>query len=128
MCGNCGRILVIGDWPWPCTGDGDHSVHGGDRIRAIHTSERTVILRNPRTGEIRFPARADQPMHWKYARAGYERVELTNAQSVSEFERSSGRLHERSHYDPGSGRSERELTAHCEDQPGDPAPLPDFAD
>jgi hypothetical protein len=45
---------------------------------------------------------------------GYERVELGSAQAVREFERFSGRLHERSHYDPGSGRSERELAESAE--------------
>lgn len=124
-CDDCGRILETGDWPWPCGGSGDHSVHGGTLVSAIHTSERSVVYRNPRTGEIRYPARADVPVPPVYARQGYERVELTTHQDVKAFERSTGRLHERSHYDPGSGRSERELAASCDPRPGDPKPLED---
>ena len=124
-CVDCGRELAAGEWPWPCGGSGDHAVHGGLRVSAIHTSERSVVYRNPRTGEVRFPARADQAVPAVYARQGFVREELITHAQVREFERETGRLHERSHYDPGSGRSERELAAHCEPRAGDPKPLPE---
>lgn len=120
-CESCGRVLVQGDWPWPCDGSGDHTTHGGLEIKAIHPSERTVILENPRTGEIRFPPTTG-PMHPKYAAQGFLRKELTTHAELRAFERETGRLHERSHYDPGSGRSERELASHTQ---GPEPKLPD---
>lgn len=104
-CVSCGEVLVTGDWPFCPHG----RPHGGLRIASIHTSERTTVYRNPRTGEIRYPARNDQPIHPKFARQGYERVELSSAQSIREFEKSTGRVHERSHCDPGSATAERSL-------------------
>lgn len=43
-----------------------------------------------------------------YARQGYVREELTTHADVKRFEKSTGLVHERSHYDPGSGRAERD--------------------
>ena len=45
------------------------------RQSAIHTSERPVVFRNPKTGELRFPATREQPMDPKYAAQGYVREE-----------------------------------------------------
>jgi hypothetical protein len=113
-CGTCGRSLVIGAWPFcPHATDG----RGDTLLRAIHPSERAVVYRNPRTGEVRYPARNDQPVPPVYARQGFVRDELRSVSDVRRFEKETGRLHERSHYDPGSGRADRELTAHCGDPP-----------
>jgi hypothetical protein len=68
-----------------------------------------VVYRNPKTGEIRYPARNDQPVPEVYARQGYQREELRSAAEIQQFERSTGRLHERSWYDPGSATAEREI-------------------
>lgn len=105
ICSECGNERGIGLWP-----DCPHGVpHGGLRISSIHTSERTVIYRNPRTGETRKPARNDQPVPEVYARQGYVREELHSAQKIRDFEKETGLIHERSHYDPGSGAAERAL-------------------
>lgn len=44
-----------------------------------------------------------------YQQQGYVREELTSAADVRRFEKTSGRIHERSHYDPGSATAERDL-------------------
>ncbi len=106
LCVDCGQTYRIGEYPFCPHG----RPHGGTLLSAIHTSERAVVYRNPRTGEIRYPARADQAVPEVYARQGYERQELSTPQAVRQFEKETGRLHERSHYDTGSGRADRELT------------------
>ncbi len=111
-CLNCGREITVGMW-WTCNGSGDHRVSGGTLLSAIHTSERSVIYYNPRTGEHRTPARADQPIPPIYARQGYERRELRTASEVRAHEKATGVIHERSHYDPGSGRAERDLAGEA---------------
>lgn len=108
MCTKCGQELQIGDYPFCPHGRS----FGGNRLSAIHTSERTVIYRNPRTGEVRYPARADVAVPGVYVRQGYERQELRSAAEIRSFEKSSGRLHERSWYDPGSATAERDLLRH----------------
>jgi len=113
QCSDCGNEIQIGSWPWCPHKRG----HGGNRLSAIHTSERSVVYRNPRTGEIRYPARNDQPVPPVYARQGYERHELRSAAEVRAFERSTGRVHEASWYDKGSATAERELAAHMEPPP-----------
>lgn len=113
LCLNCGCEILIGMW-WTCDGSGDHKVSGGTLLSAIHTSERSVIYRNPKTGEHRTPARADQPIPEVYARQGYVREELRTHADVQAFEKSTGLIHERSHYNPGSGRAERDLIGDAE--------------
>lgn len=74
---------------------------------AIHESERPVVYRNPRTGDIRYPPTANMPMNPKYAAQGYVREFAFNTpQERNEFEAKTGKLHERSHYDPGSNTAE----------------------
>ena len=109
-CPDCGNLRGIGRWPL-CP---DHGIpRGGTRLQAIHTSERTVLYRNPRTGEIRTPARNDLPMPEVYARQGYVREELDTAAKIRSYEQSTGKIHERSHYDPGSGTAEREMLTYA---------------
>jgi putative FmdB family regulatory protein len=80
------------------------------RNEAIHPSERPVIFRNPNTGEIRYPASKDQPLDPKFAAQGYVREEAFSTFSGRDsFEKTTGRIHERSHYDPGSATAERDL-------------------
>lgn len=78
---------------------------------AIHASERPVVLRNRKTGEIRYLADRDTPVHPKYAARGFVKEEaFTSFSERDAFEKSTGRIHERSHYDPGSATAERDLT------------------
>lgn len=112
LCDQCGKPFPVGAWPFCDDGSGKHGhepSHGGLRIASIHTSERTVIYRNPRTGETRKPPRNDMPLPEVYARQGYVREELSTPQKIRDFEKETGSLHERSHYDPGSGAAERAL-------------------
>ena len=114
LCPDCGAPRYSGDWPICDDGTGKHGhtrPHGGTRLSSIHPSERAVVYRNPRTGEIRYPPRADQAMPAAYARQGFVREELSTPQEVRSFEKSTGRIHERSHYDPGSGTADREMEA-----------------
>lgn len=104
-CPNCGNPRGIGLWP-----DCPHGIsYGGLKIASIHPSERAVVYRNPRTGEIRTPARNDQPIPEVYARQGYIREELSTHADVHRFEKETGRVHEASHYDGGSATAERDL-------------------
>ena len=106
-CDSCGAVRRIGDWP-----DCPHGrPYLSTPIAAIHVKERSVIYRNPRTGETRTPARSDQPMPEVYARQGYERVELDTPQAIRTHERETGSIHEATWYDSGSGRAERDLVA-----------------
>lgn len=116
ICNECGQEIRIGDHPWCPHG----KPHGGISISAIHSSERTVIYRNPRTGEHRTPARADLPVPGVYAKQGYVREELTTHADVKRFEKETGLIHERSHYDPGSGRGDRDNAAEPEPYKRDP--------
>lgn len=76
---------------------------------AIHESERPVVYRNPRTGDIRYPPSADMPMNQKYADQGYVReFAFSTPQERKEFEAKTGKVHERSHYDPGSNTAEQD--------------------
>jgi hypothetical protein len=115
-CDHCGKELVIGDFPF-CP----HGIpHGGIGIQAIHSSERSVIYRNPRTGEHRTPARADQPVPEVYAKQGYVREELSTPAAIKRFEKEAGVLHERTHYNPGSGLAEKHNTQEAEPYKRDP--------
>ena len=115
-CSKCGAELRIGDWPF-CTGDPNaHGrPHGGTLLAAIHPSDRCTILRNPRTGEVRFPPRNDTPIHPKYAAQGFIKEEIRTPQEMRAVEKQTGKVHERSWYDPGSGRADRDMTSHVGD-------------
>jgi hypothetical protein len=110
-CPDCGVILEVGDFPFGCKGSLDHRGVTATSLSAIHSSERTVIYKNPKTGEVRFPARGDHPIPDVYARQGYQRQELVSMHEIRQFERETGRVHERSNYDLGSSTAEKDLGA-----------------
>lgn len=120
LCASCGRPQPVGAWPY-CADASGRNGHGYGRgsnlISSIHTSERAVVYVNPRTGEHRTPARADQPVPEVYRRQGYERVELDTHQKRIEFERKTGLVHEASHCDRGSNTAERSLLTGIEEAP-----------
>lgn len=70
-----------------------------ERCAQVHSSERAVVYVNPLTGERRTPARADQPMPDVYASQGFERQEIM---SMTEFERSTGLVHEPTNFNSGN--------------------------
>ncbi len=88
-----------------------HRNSGGDRFCAtcehslverhaqIHASERAVVYRNPATGEIRRPPRADMPMPEAYVQQGFVREEIM---SMIAHERETGSIHEQSNFSPGN--------------------------
>jgi hypothetical protein len=55
-----------------------------------------------------------------YAKQGYQRQELSTPQAIRQFEKETGRLHERTHYNPGSGLAERHNTQEAEPYVRDP--------
>lgn len=109
LCEKCGQPYTTGDWPYCPHG----KPHGGSLLEAIHPSERPVVLKNPRTGEVRIPP-VDGPIHPKYAKQGYVREELRTFQELKTFEKTTGRIHEASNYTKNDSTSaaEKDLTAH----------------
>ncbi len=70
-----------------------------ERHAQVHSSERAICYRHPVTGEIRRPARADQPMPEIYAQQGYVREEIM---SMTAHERETGSVHEATSFLPGN--------------------------
>lgn len=120
-CPDCSALLGIGDFPFGCTVLGVvtamHRPRGGTGNAAIHTSERAVIFRNPRTGEVRYPPRADAPLHPKYAMQGYVREEIRTHSERKALERETGRIQEAAYFDNGSSGAERSLLTNIPDRP-----------
>lgn len=82
-----------------------------ERYAQIAQSERAVVFRNPLTGEIRRPARADQPMHPKYEAQGYVREEIM---SMVAHEKETGSVHESTNFNSGSEPSPtKDITPFC---------------
>lgn len=108
MCPDCGHSYYIGMWPFPCGGRGHElgSFWSGDS--AIHTSEKTVIYENPRTGDIKIPGRGDRPLHPKLAAEGYQRRTLDTITQVRELERKKNVISERLNYNLHSTQAERD--------------------
>lgn len=102
ICPSCNAPLEFGDWPF-CP-------HGSVSAQPAHvaSAERAVILRNPLTGEVRIPGRADRPIHPNYAAAGFVKEELPNLASVRRLEREKGLLSEVGSYDKNSVQAERD--------------------
>lgn len=89
ICGCCDRNLI-------------------ERHAQVHASERAVVFRHPVTGEIRRPARADQPMDPMYAAQGFQREEIM---SMTQHEKETGSVHEATNFSPGNEPSpDREPT------------------
>ncbi len=70
-----------------------------ERHASVHQSDRAVVYRHPVTGEIRRPARADQPMPAAYADQGYVREEIM---SMVQHVKETGSVHEASNFNAGS--------------------------
>lgn len=89
-CGDCGHYN---------TGPHRHCLEcSKDRIERhanVHQSDRAVCFRHPVTGEIRRPARADEPMSPVYAAQGYVREEIM---SMIQHEKETGSVHEQSNF------------------------------
>jgi hypothetical protein len=109
ICPSCGRDPLLGEWPFDCKGHGHTLSRSFSSGSKVHSSERAVIYRNPQTGEVRVPGRADRPIHPKYQAAGFtERVELDSGPKIRKFEKETGLIHESSNYDSGSATAEHD--------------------
>jgi hypothetical protein len=75
----------------------------------VHSSEKAVVFWNPSTGERRVPARADQPIPEVYRAQGFERREI---ESMIQYERQTGTVHEASNFLPGNEPGEPEPVRH----------------
>lgn len=98
QCSKCGKIIEnFYASPWPpslC-----HDEDGGElqilwrgnsssTFAAVHPRERTVVYKNPLTGEVAYPGRADCEMPKRYRDQGYERIEFEHARDLEKFEKS----------------------------------------
>lgn len=92
-CGQCGRSVGIGDWPF-CP----HGLAQGVQP-AVHSTERAVVWRHPGTGQIRYPGRNDSPMPQRYQLQGFERHELPTLRAVEHFEKDHGVHNEKMWFD-----------------------------
>jgi hypothetical protein len=107
-CPDCGIVTEIGDWPFPCRGQGHKMRHSDAQI---HSSEKMVVWERDGTGEIRIPGRGDRPVSPKYAAEGYRRKVIDTIAGVREVERKTGKISERLNYDQNSARAERDCGA-----------------
>lgn len=106
-CPDCGQSYRQGQWPW-CNGSGDHGRPYGRQGGSAHPSERSVVYRNPRTGQVAYPPRNDQPMPQVYAQAGYERHEMPSLRDIERLEKQDNVRSEVAWFDRGSGHADYE--------------------
>jgi len=84
--------------PWP-----DQLLHedGGEleilwrsalspRDAAVHPSERAVVWRDPKTGEVCYPPRNDSPMPKRYRDRGFVCEDMPTARDLEKFEKREG--------------------------------------
>ena len=113
ICPNCHQPYPIGAWPICQDETGKHGhvpSHGGNAITAIHPSERAVVLHDPKTGRYVTPP-VDGPINPIYAKQGFQRVELDSPAAIKKYERSTGRVHELSHWHKGADGEDRAAKA-----------------
>lgn len=111
QCRRCGAVIENHfASPWP-----DVLLHddGGEleilwqasspHTALAHPHQRTVIYRNPKTGDVAYPPSNALPMPQRYRDAGYERVEFEHARDLEQFEREKGVRNEKLWYNSGNG-------------------------
>jgi hypothetical protein len=110
QCSKCGTIIenyFKSPWPSPLLHD-----DGGEldilwrattfRDASAHPLDRTVVWRNPATGQISYPGRNDEAMPDRYTKLGFERVEFEHARDLEKFEKSQGVINEKLWYNSGN--------------------------
>jgi hypothetical protein len=111
-CTKCGTIIYkYYKSPWPSFLL--HEDDGGELIilwqsdsphsATAHPRDRTVIYRNPLTGEVSYPPRNDEVMPSRYREAGYVREEFEHARDVEKFEKERNVRCEGLWYNSGNG-------------------------
>jgi hypothetical protein len=113
QCSKCGTIIenyYASPWPTSISHDED----GGELLilwrsdsshcAAVHPQDRTVVYRNPKTGQIAYPGKNDGSMNERYRKQGFERVEFEHAHDLERFEKETGTLNEGLWYNNGNGQ------------------------
>jgi hypothetical protein len=111
QCSKCG--LIIENYyasPWPSSISHDD---GGEleilwrdshsRPAAAHPLDRTVIWKDPITGEISYPPTNTAAMPLRYRQRGFQRIEFEHAHEVEQFEREQGVINEKLWFNSGNG-------------------------
>jgi len=91
-CSHCGDIfedmpLYVENTQCPCGGTFEIHWSRPSQNAQVHAKERSVVWRNPATGEIAYPPRNDVAMPERYRQRGFERHELPSLKSVEHFEK-----------------------------------------
>lgn len=73
------------------------------QLVAVHTKERSMVWRHPKTGKVAYPPTNNAPMPARYQNAGYERHELTSLKSVDKFCAEKGVTNEKANFNNGNG-------------------------
>ncbi len=81
-CLQCGQIAIVDYFPRPV------------ERTCWSPAETVVVHRDPATGKVRYPGRADS-----VPPAGYERVLIRSDREMAKFEREHNVVHEARHYD-----------------------------
>lgn len=69
---------------------------------------KAMVLRNPRTGEVRVPGRTDRAINPKHIQQGFtEQVTIDSGRDMINFEKKTGLVHEDSSYN-NSGLAEKD--------------------
>lgn len=109
QCTLCGKVLPnYYASPWPSSirheDGGELEIlwrSSSPSPAAAHPRERTVIYKDPATGQIGYVGRND--VHSHYEDLGWERVEFEHAHDVEKFEKSHGVINEKLWYNSGNG-------------------------
>ncbi len=109
QCSKCGNIIQnYYASPWPSSisheDGGEYEIlwrSSSPSPAAAHPHERTVVYKDPITGQIAYPGRNDTPS--KYDDMGWERVEFEHARDLEKFEKQHNVLNEKLWYNSGNG-------------------------
>ncbi len=69
---------------------------------AAHPSERAVVYINESNGQLRYPARNNEPIPERYSAQGFTRHELPNLRSLERLEKAYGVVSEAAHFEKGT--------------------------
>ena len=70
---------------------------------SVHSTERTVVFRNPKTGSIAYPGRTDVSMPERYRKGGYEKVEMHSLRELDKFCKDNNLMNHKANFNDGSG-------------------------
>lgn len=73
------------------------------QLVSVHSRERVIVWRNPKTGRMAYPPKNDAPMPDRYRNAGYERHEMPHLHDVTKFEKQHKVVNEKINFNSGNG-------------------------